>query len=122
MENKREVGGRAEAYACEYLARQGMEILERNYRNRYGEVDLIGRQDGYLVFVEVKYRSSLDKGLPQEAVGLKKQRRICAVADFYRAMHGVPLSAPIRYDVVAVSQGKVDWIRNAFPHRERRGW
>ncbi len=121
MTNHRQKGTFVERIVAAYLEDRGVEILERNYRNRYGEVDLIGKHEGYLVFVEVKYRATLAKGSPQEAVGLQKQRRICAVADYYRCVHGIPLSTPIRYDVAAVLGEQVTWYRNAFPHRERYG-
>lgn len=108
-----------EEAAARYLEERGMRILERNYRNRYGEIDIIGRMDGYLVFVEVKYRATERNGSPQEAVGAAKQRRICAVADYYRSMYGIRLSEPVRYDVVAIRGEELCWYRNAFPHRER---
>lgn len=93
-----------------------MEILKQNYRSRRGEIDLIGRHDGYLVFVEVKYRASGRRGTPQEAVGSAKQRVICRVADYYRCTHGIRLSTPVRYDVVAVLGEEICWYQNAFPH------
>lgn len=114
--NKRKLGAQAEKLAEDYLTAAGMKIVAHNFRNRQGEIDLIGYHEGYLVFVEVKYRASLKKGNPEEAVGAAKQRAICKVADYYRCTHGVPLSAPIRYDVVAVLGEEVRWLQNAFPH------
>lgn len=114
--NKRLLGAKAEELAADYLKEQGMEILARNYRSRRGEIDLIGRHQGYLVFVEVKYRASDKKGAPQEAVGSAKQRVICRVADYYRCMHGIRLSTPVRYDVVAIRDREICWYQNAFPH------
>lgn len=119
MENKRKTGDRTENLAAAYLERKGMRILERNYRSRYGEIDLIGRHGEYLVFTEVKYRTSAKRGMPEEAVGALKQRRICAVADYYRAMHKIPSSMPVRYDVVAILGEEIRWYQNAFPHTER---
>ena len=76
-ENKRKMGAQAEKLAEEYLTAAGMKIVARNFRNRQGEIDIIGYHEGYLVFVEVKYRASLKKGNPEEAVGTAKQRVIC---------------------------------------------
>ena len=91
-----------------------MIIKERNYRNRQGEIDLIGYDGEYLVFFEVKYRSSGRKGCAAQAVGLTKQRKICRVADYYRMMHHCAADTPIRFDVVAVENGRLEWIRDAF--------
>lgn len=117
MLNKRQKGTQIEEKVADHLKKHGMQLLERNFRSRQGEVDLIGYHDGYLVFVEVKFRSSTIKGSPQEAVGLKKQQRICAVADYYRCTHGIRLSVPVRYDVVAILGEEINWYQNAFPHR-----
>ncbi|MBQ7358621.1 MAG: YraN family protein [Lachnospiraceae bacterium] len=114
--NKRRVGESKEKEAAAYLQAQGMQILEYNFRSRRGEIDLIGKQDEYLVFVEVKFRQSKAKGSPLEAVDLRKQRQICKVADFYRLMHGIGEFAPIRYDVVGIEGDKITWIPNAFQH------
>jgi hypothetical protein len=61
--NRREIGTEEEKLAAEYLRKQGMQIVEANFRSRQGEIDLVGQHEGYLVFVEVKYRSS-GKGMP----------------------------------------------------------
>ena len=58
--NKRQLGADKEQLAAEYLTAQGMDILERNFRNRQGEIDIIGRHGKYVVFVEVKFRSGTD--------------------------------------------------------------
>ena len=66
------------------------------------------------IFFEVKYRSSGRKGCAAQAVGLTKQRKICRVADYYRMMHHCAADTPIRFDVVAVENGRLEWIRDAF--------
>ncbi len=119
VQNKRTIGADVEAKAAEYLVSQGAEILERNFRCRQGEIDIICRHGSYLVFVEVKYRASLRKGAPQEAVGTAKQKVICRVADYYRCIHGIRQSVPVRYDVIAVLGDDLRWYQNAFPHRYR---
>lgn len=117
--NTRRIGAQQEERAAVYLQQQGMEILERNFRNRQGEIDIIGRQGGYLVFVEVKYRSGSRHGLPSEAVDLRKQKNICRVADYYRMRHQIGDGAAVRYDVVAIENERIEWIRNAFCHMGR---
>lgn len=115
--NKRAMGAAKEQLAARYLESQGMQIVERNYRNRRGEIDLIGYHLGYLVFVEVKYRAGTDKGYAVEAVDGRKQGQICKVADYYMLTHPVSGRMGIRYDVVAIQGETIQWIQNAFPHR-----
>lgn len=110
------MGADREKQAAEYLERQGMRIVERNFRTGQGEIDLIGYHQGYLVFVEVKYRSGDTKGYAAEAVDLRKQRKICRVADYYRYIHRLGDSIGVRYDVVAIQGEEISWIQNAFPH------
>lgn len=114
--NKREIGGDWEKLAAEFLTEKGMRIVERNFRCRQGEIDLIGYHGGYLVFVEVKYRSTSKRGFALEAVDYRKQRKICKVADYYRYLHKINDFENIRYDVVAIQNGEIDWIQNAFFH------
>lgn len=114
--DKRAAGAAWEKKAAEYLAACGMKIVECNYRNRQGEIDIIGYHEGYLVFVEVKHRSSADKGYAAEAVTLRKQQKICRVADYYRYTHGLGRNTAVRYDVVAVQGESIEWLQNAYPH------
>lgn len=118
--NKRKTGAEQEAIACAYLEQRGVRIVERNFRTRCGEIDLIGIHDGYLMFAEVKFRSSADCGFPEEAVTGAKQRTICRVAEWYLYTHGqILLQAPrgVRYDVVAILGNQIRWIQNAFEHQ-----
>lgn len=119
--NKRSLGTRWETQAAEYLKDKGMEIKERNYRTRQGEIDIVGVHNGYLVFVEVKYRKNTDKGYASQAVDYRKQCRICKVADYYRYIHKLGNQISVRYDVVAIQGEKIQWIQNAFPHRYAGG-
>lgn len=114
--NKRAAGAAWEQKAAEYLEASGMKIVERNYRNSRGEIDMIGYHDGYLVFVEVKYRSSTRKGYAAEAVNAGKQRKICRTADHYRYAHKLGEDTAVRYDVVAIQGESIEWLQNAFPH------
>lgn len=116
--NKREIGDRYEQMAVIYLEKEGYEILERNYRCRYGEIDIIGRdrqsQETVLVFVEVKYRSSTRFGSPFEAVDLKKQRTIVQTANYYMKERKIDAGTRVRYDVVGILGREIRLIRNAF--------
>lgn len=112
--NKRAVGSEYEQMAKRYLEKRGVVILEENFRNRKGEIDLIGKHEGYLVFFEVKYRSNAGNGNPIEAVTFAKQKQICKVADYYRMVHGYGEFTPIRFDVVGILDSEITWIKNAF--------
>lgn len=118
--NKRKVGSQQEEIAEQFLREQGVTILCRNFRCRQGEIDLIGREGKYLVFIEVKFRSSERYGSPGEAVGYAKQKTICLAADYYRYRNRMGADTPVRYDVIAITGSRVVWYRNAFDHRGRR--
>ena len=100
--NNRRLGADKEALAASYLESRGVSILERNFRCRQGEIDLVAREGEYLVFAEVKYRGTGEKGYALEAVGPAKQAKICRVADYYRAVHGYGDNTSVRYDVVGI--------------------
>lgn len=114
---KHDKGARGEEKACDFLQGQGYRILERNYRCRLGEIDIIAREGRTVVFVEVKARSSGRFGLPQEAVGPRKRRRMTAIALHYLKSRGW-LGEPARFDVASVGldggQETVTLLRNAF--------
>lgn len=114
--NNRSKGADKEQLAADYLIQNGMRIVGRNFRARQGEIDIIGYEGGYLVFVEVKYRSSNTRGGALEAVNLRKQARICRTADYYRFIHHIRDDAHIRYDVVGIQGSEITWIRDAFMH------
>lgn len=112
--NKRSVGSSYEETAACYLQHQGLKILERNFRCRLGEVDIIATDGIYCIFVEVKYRKSSVNGNPALAVDLKKQQKICRVADFYRVSHKLAADKSVRFDVVAILGEEITWYQNAF--------
>lgn len=112
--NKRKLGAKAEQTIKEYLEQQGISVLEMNYRCRQGEVDVIAFDGIYYVFIEVKYRNSLRYGLPQEAVDIKKQRRISKTALYYLYSHALSEDTPVRFDVAAVFGEEIHYIRDAF--------
>lgn len=90
-------------------------ILERNYRSRLGEIDLIGMTaDGWLIFVEVKYRSSEYSGNPLAAVDSKKQWVISRVAVEYLKNRYRSMDVRCRFDVVGIERDEICWVKNAF--------
>lgn len=116
--NKRNLGTRWETFATEYLEEHDYTILERNYRNRMGEIDIIAmqivNQTHEIVFVEVKYRSSNSFGSAIEAVGIKKQQTIRKVASYYLMQHHYEYQYRCRFDVIAIDQNELTHIKNAF--------
>ena len=98
--NQREVGTRQESRAAEYLESLGYHILVRNFRCRFGEIDLIAWDKSVLCFVEVKTRTNTQMGLPREYVTAGKQARIRKTALFYLCDNG--LDCPARFDVAEV--------------------
>src|SRR5262245_2057727 len=120
----RGVGQRWEALAEKRLRAAGYAIRERNFRGRFGELDIVAEESGVLCFVEVKGRSGLGFGEPAEAVTLDKQRRIAIVAQEYLRRRRLPASTRCRFDVVAVmsdgSRVEVSILRNAFDVPEER--
>ncbi len=117
MGNQRRTGAAYEERAAGYLTERGYRILERNYRCRSGEIDLIAREGAFLVFLEVKYRRTETFGGPAEAVHAAKQRAICRTADYYRMKRRIPESQPCRFDVVAILGSRVRLYRDAFPYQ-----
>lgn len=95
------IGNQGEDLACEYLRKQGYKILERNYRIRGGEIDIIAQDKEYLVFVEVKTRLSHDFGLPVEAITPWKIKYLLKTAQFYLLKIGW-VDGPYRLDFLGV--------------------
>ena len=113
MVNQRKIGNEYEQLAGEYLESQGYQILEYNFYSRTGEIDIIALHEGYLVFVEVKYRKDNEKGHPLEAVLFHKQRTICKCALYYMKKNGFS-EMPVRFDVVGIMGDQIQLIQNAF--------
>ncbi len=114
MDNKI-LGNKGESLAYDYLKKQGLTILERNYKNKIGEIDLIcyNKKDNETCFIEVKSRSSKKFGLPCEAVNFKKQQKIRKVAELYLILHK-KLVSKVRFDVLEVLGGEINYIKYAF--------
>lgn len=114
--NKRKIGESYEKAALLYLQGEGVRIIEKNFRCRQGEVDLIGWHGEYLVFFEVKYRRDASAGFPAEAVDYRKQRKICRTAAFFLYQRKYGESIPIRFDVLAICGERINWYQNAFDY------
>ena len=112
--NKRQLGGDKEELAAAFLQEAGYRIMERNFRCRLGEIDLIAKEGTTLVFVEVKYRANHKAGYPEEAVDQRKQRRIGKVALYYLTTRIRRTDVPCRFDVIAIDGGEIRHHKNAF--------
>jgi putative endonuclease len=96
-------GAAGEDLACEYLRRQAFVILERNYRCRAGEIDVVARDGETLVFVEVKERADASHGGAIEAVTGAKRRKVIRAAQLWASAHRES-ETQMRFDVVAIDQ------------------
>lgn len=112
-----ELGKSGEETAVAYLKKKGYRILQRNFKNSLGEIDIIAKDKKTFCFIEVKTRSNLDKGLPQEAINAHKQHKLSQVALSFLKTRKL-LNSPARFDIVSVLKSpegeKVDLIQNAF--------
>ena len=104
------LGERGEALAWNFLKKRGYLLLEKNYRTRLGEVDVVARKDGVLVFVEIKTRRDHRFGLPEEAVDWKKRRKLARVAQAYLQAEGLE-NRSARFDILSVT-----WDGTAEPN------
>ena len=97
-----ELGALGERLAAEHLERQGYRILERNFRCRMGEIDLIARRENELVFTEVKLRKDASHGEAREFVTASKQRKLLLTAEYYLAARPWAQELQARFDVIEV--------------------
>lgn len=117
-------GRQTEQACCNYLQQQGLKLVEKNFRGRHGEIDLVMLDKQTLVFVEVRYRRNNDYGGALASITPAKQQRILATAELYLQQH--PNRKNARIDVVGMSQKpqnspvasteeyNYEWIKNAF--------
>jgi putative endonuclease len=111
---RRPAGDAAEERALHLLQGHGLTLLERNFRCRVGEIDLVMRDGQTVVFVEVRFRADGRHGSAAETVSLAKQQRVAAAARRYLQQHPAAARGPCRFDVVAITGERVDWLRAAF--------
>lgn len=112
--NRKKTGTAFEEIAANYLQKQGIRILEKNYRISQGEIDLIGEDKENIIFIEVKFRKTASYGYPWEAVSIHKQKKICNVARQYCYCKG--RNKQIRFDVVSICGEEIEWYPNAFEY------
>lgn len=116
-DTRKRSGTLAETVAAAYLTDKGVRILQRNFRCRFGEIDLIGWDGTAYLIVEVKFRSSAGQGEPAEAVDFRKQHRICLAFDYFRMKEHLDDYVPVRFDVIEIDRyQRCHWIRNAFEY------
>lgn len=113
--NNRKKGSQYEQIAGEYLKLQGYEVLEYNFRCRFGEIDIVAKDGESLVFCEVKYRKNEETGSPLEAVTFAKQKRISKTAFYYVAIKNKE-SMTYRFDVIGILGNEIQHIKNAFEY------
>lgn len=115
------IGNQMEAVAERHLTQAGLRIVERNFRGRFGEIDLIAREGTTLVFVEVRYRRNRSFGGASVSVDFRKQRKLLATANGYLQYR--KLDCPCRFDVITIERSNqsnscdslnIDWIKSAF--------
>lgn len=104
--------------AKEKLVKMGYKILDRNFRCKIGEIDIIAKEKNTLVFIEVRTKSSNEFGVPQETVNIKKQKRIRRVAEYYLLKNKLE-GICCRFDIVAITwhknkEPKVEIFKDAF--------
>jgi putative endonuclease len=112
---KRETGDEAERSAERYLIQRSLKLVARNYRTRFGEIDLIMQDGEVLVFVEVRLRKNNDFGGAAASIGEAKQRRLIAAAQQYIAAMRHP--PPCRFDAVLLGDmaaQEIEWLKDAF--------
>jgi putative endonuclease len=115
--NSRVFGSEGERMAAEFLAGQGFEILERNYRaGRLGEIDLIAKKGEILIFVEVKRRRGAIYGGPLYSISTRKKKAIRSAASQYLAAHPQHHSREVlcRFDMISYENGVLRWIEDIF--------
>jgi putative endonuclease len=113
VESKIERGASAESRAAQLLMAAGYRIVERNFRCKAGELDIVARDGDVLVFVEVRSRSDDEHGSAVEMIRRLKQRRVARVATYYLDTVQ-PVFDECRFDIVAITSGEVVLIQDAF--------
>ncbi|MBI3039451.1 YraN family protein [bacterium] len=101
-DDRRKFGKWGEEMAFNFLQAKGFKIIKRNYRSRWGEIDIIAKDKEFLVFVEVRAKTKSIHGHPLETITLRKQNQVIRMAKEYIAFNGIPDSLPCRFDVIAI--------------------
>ncbi len=112
--HNRALGTAKEDVAVAYLEKSGYSIIARNYQCPFAEIDIIAKEEGYLCFIEVKYRASDAFGAPEGLIPPRKMQHICKASQYYMSEHHISPDTPIRYDVVIIIGEETTLIRDAF--------
>jgi len=112
-------GREGEKIAADFLKKNGYRIIDKNYRCPLGEIDIVAREKGAIVFIEVKTRKSSELGYPEQAVGIKKQRKMSQLALWFLQKKKI-IDTSARFDVVAItmlsSGNEIKLFKNAFDY------
>ena len=112
--DRRQSGALAENTAAAFLESQGFRIVARNFLRRIGELDVVARAGDLLVIAEVRTRASDRFGGAAASIGWRKQRRIAATAALFLDRHPELRHCRVRFDVLVVRDGRVEWLPHAF--------
>lgn len=111
-----QTGEKGENIACEFLLKKDFVVIEKNWRFKRTEIDIIARHKETIVFIEVKTRSNIKFGFPEVFVGAKKQKDICIAANHYLEINN--LDYKVRFDIIAINRIPNNWeiehIEDAF--------
>ncbi len=111
---KKKIGEEGEIKAAEYLRGAGYVVIDRNFRARHGEIDIVCRKDDVIVFAEIKNYSTYDASSMEYALNSTKKQRIIQTSKRYLYEKGIDEETTVRYDVVFVHNGRVEHFKNAF--------
>jgi putative endonuclease len=117
--NPKLLGEWSENLACKWLAARGLKLVARNYRCQYGEIDLIMKDQGFLVFIEVRYRKNTRYGSAEASITAKKCQRLITTANNYLLAKNYGQDTALRFDAIVISPTKesdlhctINWIKN----------
>ena len=116
MTNTHIIGQKAEDIAAEYLSQMKIKVVDRNYRTRYGEIDIVAKDKKEFIFVEVKAKSTSRYGRPYEMVTGKKQKKLISTSKSYLMDNGFEIEKDSwRIDVISIDDetGTIEWLKNA---------
>ena len=118
---RQDLGQLGEKLACDFLRKNGYQIIDQNFRTRGGEIDIVAEKEKMLVFVEVKTRTNRMFGLPEEAIDERKQHKLAMTAECYLAAHHL-YDQDYRIDSVAVEINKTDAEPKIRHEEDVVGW
>lgn len=111
--HNRSKGDLYESKTIEYIERLNFYVLDRNYYSRFGEIDIVAKDDQTLVFIEVKYRTNGNYGHPSESINYYKRRNMVNTAMWYTKDKGIS-DCNIRFDAAIWHKGKIEYYKGAF--------